>query len=84
MPYLMKEDRDNLDVRGLKPNKGGELNYLISKMLNDFIAMRGLSYSAVNEAMGALESAKLEFYRRVAAPYEDKKAIENGEVYTVL
>lgn len=84
MPYLLKEDRDNLDVRGLKANKGGEINYQISKLLNDFVAMKGLSYATINEAMGAIESAKLEFYRRVAAPYEDKKAIENGEVYTIL
>ena len=42
------------------------------------------SYSVINEAVGAIESAKMEFYRRVAAPYEDKKAIANGEVYTVI
>lgn len=84
MPYLLKEDRDNLDIRGLKARKGGELNYQISKLLNDFVVMKGLSYSTINEAMGAIESAKLEFYRRVAAPYEDKKCIENGEVYTLL
>ena len=32
--------------------------------------------------MGALECAKLELYRRVAAPYEDVKIMENGDVYT--
>jgi hypothetical protein len=84
VPYLLKEDRDNLDIRGLKARKGGELNYQISKLLNDFVVMKGLSYATVNEAMGAIESAKLEFYRRVAAPYEDKKCIENGDVYTFL
>jgi len=63
---------------------GGELNYQFSKLVNDFIANRGLSYSVINELIGALECAKLEVYRRVAAPYEDKKALANGEVYTVL
>ena len=83
MPYLEQGIRASLDD-GRKPLIGGELNYLISKMLNDFVAMKGISYATVNEAMGAIESAKLEFYRRVAAPYEDKKIIANGEVYNVL
>ena len=30
--------------------------------------------------MGVLECCKLEFYRRVAAPYEDIKIEENGDV----
>ena len=36
----------------------------------------------LNAIIGALECAKLELYRRVAAPYEDDKIIENGDVYT--
>lgn len=35
----------------------------------------------VNSGIGALEAAKLEFYRRVVAPYEDKKIFDNGDVY---
>ena len=31
--------------------------------------------------IGVLECAKLELYRRVAAPYEDDKIDENGDVY---
>jgi hypothetical protein len=41
----------------------------------------GLSYQTINDIVGALEGAKLEFYRRVAVPYEDKKIIENGDVF---
>jgi hypothetical protein len=63
---------------------GGELNYQISSLLNSFVAMKGLSYATVNEAMGAVECAKQEFYRRIAAPYEELKAKQNGEVYTCL
>jgi hypothetical protein len=81
MPYIMKEDRDNLDLRGLKARKPGELNYQVSKLCNDYLAMRGLSYTVLNELVGALECAKLELYRRIAAPYEDQKVGENGEVY---
>lgn len=83
MPYLNLAIRASLD-EGRKALKGGELNYQISKLLNDFVQMKGMSYATVNEAMGALECAKLEFYRRVVAPYEKLKAIQNGEVFTCL
>ena len=83
MPYLESGVRASLD-QGRKATKGGELNYQFSKLVNDFINNRGLSYSVINELIGALECAKLEVYRRVAAPYEDKKVVENGEVYNSL
>lgn len=83
MPYLEKGIRASLNS-GRKATKGGELNYQISKLLNDFVQMKGMSYATVNEAVGALECAKQEFYRRVAAPYEELKAMQNSEVYTCL
>jgi len=39
------------------------------------------SYSDYNALVGVLECAKLEFYRRAVAAYEDKKIKENGDVY---
>ena len=39
-----------------------------------------LRYFYLNRAMGVLECIKQEFYRRVAAPYEDIKIVENGDV----
>ena len=83
MPYLDAGIRASLND-GRKATKGGELNYQISQLLNDFVAMKGLSYATINEVVGAVESAKLEFYRRVAAPYETLKACQNGEVFTCL
>ena len=83
MPYLNVAIRESLDG-GRKATKGGELNYQISRLLNDFVAMKGLSYATINEAIGAIDCAKLEFYQRVAVPYESLKAIQNGEVYTCL
>lgn len=83
MPYLELGIRASLND-GRKAQKGGELNYQISKLLNDFMAMKGMSYATVNEAIGAVECAKLEFYARVARPYEELKAKQNGEVYTCL
>lgn len=80
MPYIESGIRASLE-EGRVPTKAGELNYLISKLVDGFIMGKGLSYASINEAMGALECAKLELYRCVAAPYEDHKARENGEVY---
>jgi len=80
MPYVSENVRHLLD-NGRKATIAGELNYQISKLVNDFFAMKGLSYSTINDAIGALECAKLELYRRIASPYEDKKMAANGEVY---
>jgi hypothetical protein len=83
MPYLTQAERASLED-GRKALKGGDLNYQFSKLVNDFLVAKGLSYSAINEAVGALECCKLELYRRVAAPYEEKKALQNGEIFTIL
>lgn len=80
MPYIDAGVRESLDG-GRKAMKGGELNYQISVLLNDFLAMKGLSYATINEFIGALECAKLEAYRKVAADYEDLKEIHNGTVW---
>jgi hypothetical protein len=71
-------------VEGSETNrelKAGEYNYIITRLANYFLAEKGLNYANVNELIGALECAKLELYRRVASPYEDKKLAENGDAY---
>lgn len=85
MPYIKKERRAEISQRGSDTfvDNAGEFNYVISTLINKFITDKGLSYSVVNEIIGALECAKLELYRRVAAPYEDTKIQENGDVYSV-
>jgi hypothetical protein len=62
------------------PDTPGELNFAITQLLLNYLD-GGMSYTAINEVIGVLECAKLELYRRVAAPYEDKKKEENGDVY---
>lgn len=61
-----------------EPPKPGELNYIITTLIHQFIKRKGLCYATLNEAIGVLECAKLELYRRIAAPYEDKKVRQNG------
>jgi len=55
----------------------GELNYVVTKILKEVYPLR---YFHINRAMGVLECIKQEFYRRVAAPYEDIKMKESGDV----
>jgi hypothetical protein len=79
MPYITQEHRSIMRA-GAKPCTVGELNYVITRLCRDYWRDRG-SYQAINDVLGALEGAKLEFYRRVAAPYEERKIAENGDVY---
>jgi hypothetical protein len=86
MPYIKMIDRDRLDyITDAASNVGilnaGELNYLITRLCITFMYDNGQSYQNINNVVGALEGAKMEFYRRYAAPYEDTKVIENGDVY---
>lgn len=79
MPYI-KDGRESLAKRAAQAANAGELNFQITILLIEYFKTHG-RYQAINDILGALEGAKLEFYRRVAAPYEDKKILENGDVY---
>jgi len=89
MPYIKKERRRELSVPsnwtmiGLAQDVG-ELNYQITCLVDNFISRKELKYSEINSVIGVLECAKMELYRRIAAPYEDKKCKENGDVYSIL
>lgn len=80
MPYIEPNRRTELFEKPL-PETAGELNFLITVLVDDFINHKGKNYRTLNEAIGVLECAKLELYRRLAAPYEDNKIEENGDVY---
>lgn len=59
----------------------GAANYIITRILSEGIAPgQQYNYSRINDIIGVLECAKLEFYRRIAAPYEDVKIRENGDI----
>jgi hypothetical protein len=83
MPYIAGDDRPALDLRARAPRAttAGELNYQITTLLLGYVDEHGLRYATINDCLGALEGAKLEFYRRLAGPYEDQKITENGDVY---
>ncbi len=81
MPYIDPKARKELS-EGREPETPGELNYKITRLCDAYIGP-DLSYTAINEVVGALECAKLELYRRLAIGYEDEKLKMNGEVYRV-
>jgi len=91
MPYIKKENRppydpgiDSLIEKLSKADpdaKKGEMNYVISRILKGVYGHKdNTRYTNINDAIGVLECVKLELYRRVAAPYEDVKIEENGDV----
>lgn len=89
MPYIagksveqLKFITDQIDAMGAVTP--GEINYLITQLLIKQANMHGVNYTNLNMLVGAVESAKTEFQRRVVAPYEDQKAYDNGDVYASL
>lgn len=79
MPYIKQADREDI-TEGFAPGDAGELNYVLSRVIWEYY-QNGKRYQQINDVLGALEGAKLEFYRRVVAPYEDEKIKDNGDVY---
>lgn len=87
MPYIKEKERNRLDnpIRGIlfalqdtKPEEiDGKMNYIITRLIHN---LYGINYFHLNKAIGMLECAKLELYRRIVAPYEDEKIKENGDV----
>lgn len=88
MPYISKNDRVDLDLvvdsalRALSrksfEDSLGDLNYLFSRIIAAH--MGEVAYKKIAMATGVLENIKQEFYRRVAAPYEDMKIDLCGDI----
>jgi hypothetical protein len=79
MPYIMKKRRQEVSESG--PGEAGELTYAITMLIEKYRGRFGTKFEVIADVIGALECAKLEFYRRVTAPYEDQKIKDNGDVY---
>lgn len=87
MPYITDERRRDLDetinhlnyVLEFLGNEAGDLNYVISRVIGYKFKLNS-RYATIAEITGVLENVKQEFYRRVAAPYEDKAIIKNGDI----
>ena len=84
MPYIKKADRPKFITSALdiaeKAECAGDLNYAITVILHSYLKRKGVKYANVNELIGMMECCKLELYRKVGAPYEDLKVMQNGDV----
>ena len=91
MPYIKKEDRPEYDEHiealartiveeGLVQNPGN-VNYVITKLLCRVFLQTDTRYRDLNALLGAIEGAKLEFYRRVGAQLEDAAIAKNGDLF---
>ncbi len=84
MPYIKFEDREKFNIY-LEPmteniNSKGDLTYCLYKLCCLYLKTMTKSYTTMSTLMSCLEDAKLEWYRKKMAPYEDQKILENGDV----
>lgn len=95
MPYIAEDDRKILDkaiqtivdrtrlivARDEQGAPDGICNYVISRIVAASMKPdRGWRYWTLGRALLVFEAAKLEFYRRLVAPYEDKAKLKNGDI----
>ena len=84
MPYRTKSDRQKFkwseqELENKAPDmRAGDWQYLIALTIK---YMDPYNYQTMNDVMGALAGAQMEFYRRTVAPYEDTKIEANGDVW---
>ena len=92
MPYIKQEYRDKIDpeIDALIEKLNlwhedfveGIMNYTITRILCEGVPRpRGVwRYKWINRIIGVLECVKLEFYRRLAGPYEDGAISKSGDL----
>lgn len=88
MPYISQDLRNVIDpeiqqlldkiTRLPLEKQDGALNYAVTKLLKGIYADG--NYYTYNRSLGVLSAINAEWYRRVVAPYEDIKILENGDV----
>lgn len=80
MPYIKQERRQTLDyiVEQLYVHLkfDGDLNYVLFALCKELEP----SYHIYKNYLGELDECAAEIRRRLLAPYEDQKIIENGDV----
>lgn len=88
MPYIQPARRKRLKrhigelceaLEGTSFAKG-DLNYAVTQLVLHYLNYHGKRYDTLSDVTGVLNDVKVEFERRVVAPYEDQKRSENGDV----
>ena len=78
MPYIPRSQKEKALEGEIKD--AGSFNFLIHQLMDEYIEQNGVSYQTYNDIVGAMDCAKMELYRRLVSPYEDKKILLNGDV----
>lgn len=66
------------------PRTEGDLNYVMTTLIDNYISRIGCTYPTLNSLIGVLACMQQELYRRVVAPYEDEKIRINGDAFTTV
>ena len=84
MSYILKDHREAFDEPianiGKDIRSVEELHYCITSLIHNYTNNRIMRYGMLNECLGVLDAVSREYYRKVVAPYEDKKIEENGDI----
>lgn len=85
MPYINSDARIQYaefrkELKELFIHNSGELNYLLTLVIKRYHLTNPDNYQTLNDIVGALEGAKMEFSRRVIIPFEHQKLMTNGDV----
>ena len=76
-----KEIKDlSMRIAAIHTERPGDMNYAVSQLIRQVYGEK-LKYHECNEIIGVLECIKAEFYRVRVGPYEDKKIVDNGDLY---
>ena len=85
MPYILQEQRDRLDPMIEHLSKDllehldvGEYNYVMTKLMHEFILKKGIKYKNFCAAKAVLMDARDELSRIPMGFYEDEKIRANG------
>jgi len=84
VPYIEESERDRfagVNTFGYACNKAGELDYVITRIIQGYMKKNGVSFATFAVIAGVLVLVLFEFVRRVVNDYEDMKIKDNGDVY---
>ena len=82
MPYVSPTARASLrdyDTIPL-PQTPGELNYALTRIIDRTLG-EAPGYEDYNAVIGVLACMEQEIYRRLVVPYEQRKIVQNGDVF---
>lgn len=78
MPYITREAVSFLNENS--PTTKGELNYLITELMVQYLKDNGKNYQNISDVIAAAQDAADEMKRRVLAPHEEAKKNDSNNV----